>query len=123
MVDGRDYNHAFDTLYIDMADFRKDADGLRAKLIGLEFILWDVIRDFMLYTSIFLVAPPLIILHYFMRSDSSALSFHIVFVVFGLVLVLATYGLMRFLFYYLLTRHIRRRKFGRLGSLEHLSED
>jgi hypothetical protein len=117
MFCGPDYHREFEQACDELAEVRHPKEDVRNTLIWIEWVLWEAIRGVFFYAALAISLPPFIIYRYLVGYQEIWSLETLVLAGAFVVLAGVVYGVLRFIFFFEIGRHVKGRQFGRLPNL------
>ena len=117
MFDGRDYNRQFEEACDELSTAQLSREQVRRQLSALEWVLWEAVRGVAIVMSAVLSCSIVIVLACLIGRQTefaSGIVETLALVTLFFLFVIMFYGLFRFVFYFEISRHVIKRKFGTL---------
>jgi hypothetical protein len=114
MFSGPDYHREFEQACDELAEMRHPKEDVRNTLIGIEWVLWEAIRGVFGYAAFAISLPALGLYRYLVGYSETWSLQTLIEAASFLVLAGVVYGVLRAIFFFEISRHVKGRKFGKL---------
>lgn len=110
---GRDYHAAFEEACATLP-LEREEDGVRSRLEGLEWVLWEAIRGVFLIAAVIIGAVAVLPVRLAIGERENWIS-NAICLAAALVVAFAAYWMFRLIFHVEVSAHVKGRKFGSGG--------
>ncbi len=110
--DGRDYYQRFEEACVKLV-CADNEDEVRSELEQIEWTLWEAIRDVFLFAAVIPSGFLVLMVAQILKDSVFGWWLFVMLLLVFILLTISIYWLLRFLFWYQISRHVKDRKFGR----------